>query len=51
MKVALSEIMKNLQGPNRRGDEAKNQLNDLQHKKEKAFNQNSKKKKELKKRG
>ena len=43
MKVALSEIKKILQGTNSRGDEAKNQINDLEHKGKKAFNQNSKK--------
>ena len=42
MKVTVSEIMKNLQGTNTAGAEAKNQINDLKHKK--AFNQNSKKK-------
>ena len=34
MKVTLSEIKKNLQGTNSGGDEAKNQINDLEHKKE-----------------
>ena len=32
MKVTLSEIKKNLQRTNSGGDEAKNQINDLEHK-------------------
>ena len=32
MKVTLSEIRKNLQGANHGVDEAKNQINDLEHK-------------------
>ena len=32
MKVALSEIKKNLQGTNSGGDEAENQINNLEHK-------------------
>ena len=32
MKPALSEIKKNLQGTNSGGDEAENQINDLEHK-------------------
>ena len=32
MKVTLSEIKKNLQGPNSGRDEAENQINDLEHK-------------------
>ena len=44
MKVIPSEIKKNLQGPNSKGDEAKHQINDLEHKTEKTFNQNKKKK-------
>ena len=32
MKVALSEIKKNPQGTNSGGNEAKNQINDLEHK-------------------
>ena len=32
MKVALSEINKNLQGINSGGHEAENQINDLEHK-------------------
>ena len=35
MKVTLSEIKKNLQGTNSGGDEAKNQINDLEYKEEK----------------
>ena len=35
MKVTLSEIKKNLQGTNSGMDEAKNQINDLEHKEEK----------------
>ena len=34
MKVTLSETKKNLQGTNSGGDEAKNQINDLEHKEE-----------------
>ena len=34
MKVTLSEIQKNLQGTCRGGDEAKIQINDLEHKNE-----------------
>ena len=45
MKVTLSEIKKNLQGTNSRVDEAKNHINE----EEKAFNLNSKKKRESKK--
>ena len=37
MKVALSEIKKNLQGTNNGGDEAENQINDLEHKEEKKY--------------
>ena len=35
MKVALREIKKNLQETNSGVDEAKNQINDLEHKEEK----------------
>ena len=45
-KVTLSEVKKKLQGTNSGMDEAENQINDLEHKEEKTFNQNSKKKKE-----
>ena len=49
MKVALSEVKKNLQGTNSGGDEAENQINNLDSKEEKTTNQNCKKKKESKK--
>ena len=49
IKDTLIEIKNNLQGINSRVDEAKNQINDLEHKEAKTTNQNSKKKKELKK--
>ena len=45
MKVTVSEIKKTLQGTNSGKDEAKNQINDLEHKGGKAFKHNSKKKK------
>ena len=35
MKITLSKIKKNLQGINSGVDEAKNQINDLEHKEEK----------------
>ena len=38
MKVTLSEIKKNLQGTNSRGEEAGIQINDLEHKEKKALN-------------
>ena len=37
MKVALSEIKKNLQGTNSGEDEAKNQINNLEHKQGKSI--------------
>ena len=37
MRVALSEIKKNLQGTNSERDEAENQINDLEHKVEKSI--------------
>ena len=37
MKVTLSEIKKNLQVTNSGGDEAENQINDLEHKEEKSI--------------
>ena len=43
MKDTLTEIENNLQGNNSRVDEAKNQINDLEHK-QKTTNQNKKKK-------
>ena len=45
MKVTVSEVKKILQGTNSGADEAKNQIHDLEHKQERIFNQNSKKKK------
>ena len=42
MKVTLSEMKKNQQGTNSGVDEVKNRINDLEHKEEKIFNQNSK---------
>ena len=50
-KGTLTEIKNNLQGNNSRMDEAKNQINDLEHKEAKTTNQNNKKKKESKKVG
>ena len=49
MKDTLIEIKNNLQGNNSRLDEAKNQIKDLEHKKQKTTTQNNKKKKEKKK--
>ena len=46
MKVTLSEMKENLQGTIS-GGEVRIQINDLEYKEEKAFNQNSKKKKEF----
>ena len=37
MKVTLSEIKKNIQGTKTGGDEAENQINDLEHKEEKSI--------------
>ena len=48
-KDSLIEIKNNLQGNNSRVDEAKNQINDLEHRKQRTTNQNNKKKKESKK--
>ena len=50
-KDTLIEIKNNLQGKNSRLDEAENQINDLEHKREKkkTTNQNNKRKKESKK--
>ena len=47
MKNILIERKNNLQGNNSRVDEANKQINDLEHKEEKKFNQNSKKKKRI----
>ena len=49
IKGTLIAIKKNLQGIDSGVDEAKDQINDLEYKEAKASNQNSKKKKELKK--
>ena len=50
MKDTLIEIKNNLQGNNSRVDEAKNLINDLEHKEaKKPTNQNKKKKKNKKK--
>ena len=48
MKDTLIEIKNNLPVNNSRVDEAKNQINDLEHKQQKTTNQNNKKKKESK---
>ena len=47
MKFTLNEIKKNLQGTKSGWDEAENQINNLEYKEEKAFDQNNKKKKEF----
>ena len=49
MKIALNIINKNPQGTNSGRDKTEIQINDLEHRKKKAFNQNIKKIKELKK--
>ena len=49
MKDSLIEIKNNLQGSNSRVDEAKNQINDLEHRREKTSNQNKRKKKRVQK--
>ena len=51
MKVALSEIKKNLQGANSRVNEAKNQINDLVHKEEKNIQSEQQQKRIKKKQG
>ena len=48
MRDTLIVTKNNLQGNNSRVDEAKNQINDLEHKEAKTTNQNNKKKKESK---
>ena len=48
IKITLSEIKKNIQGTNSGDNETGNQIHNLEHKKGKASNQNSSKKKELK---
>ena len=47
MKDTLIEIKYNLQGNNSRVNKAENQINNLEYKEEKAFDQNNKKKKEF----
>ena len=49
MKDSLIEIKKNLQGNNSRMDEAKNQINDLEHKEEKDIQSVQQEEKESKK--
>ena len=49
MRDTLIEIKNNLQGNSSRVDEAENQINDLEHRKQKTTNQNNKKKKRVKK--
>ena len=49
MKDSLTEIKNNLQGNNSTVDEAENQINDLEIRKQKTTNQNNKKKNESKK--
>ena len=51
MQDALIEIKNKLQGNNSRVDEAKNQINDLEHKEAKKTNKNNKKKKRIQKNG
>ena len=48
-KDTVIEIKNNLQGNKRRVDETENQINYLEHKEEKTFHQNSKKKQKFKK--
>ena len=50
-KDTLIEIKNNLQGNNSRADEAKNQINDLEHKEEKTTNQTRRRKENPKKQG
>ena len=49
MKVTLNEIKKNLQGINSGGDEAENQINDLEHKEEKSIQSEQQEEKRIKK--
>ena len=49
MKFTLSEIKKNLQGTNSGVDEAKNQINDLELKKEKNIQSEQQEEKRIKK--
>ena len=48
-KVTLSEIKKNLQGANSRVNEAKNQINDLEHKEGKSTESEQQEEKRIKK--
>ena len=45
MKVTLSEIKKNIQGTKTGGDEAENQINDLEHKEDKSIQSKEQKEK------
>ena len=49
MKVTLSEIEEHLQGTNSGVDEAKNQINDMEHKEEKAIQSEKQEEKRIKK--
>ena len=49
VRATLSETKRNLQGTNSGENEAKNQINDLEHKEEKLLSQKSRKKEEFKK--
>ena len=49
VKAIQSEIKKNIQEASSEDKETKTQINDWKHKEEKAFSQNSKKKKKIKK--
>ena len=49
MKVTLSEIKKNLQGINSGGDEAANQINNVEHKEEKIIQSEQQEEKRVKK--
>ena len=48
MKGTLSEIKKNLQGINSGGDEAENQINNLEHKEENSIQSEQQKEKRIK---
>ena len=49
MKVTLNEMKKNLQGTESGGDEAENQINDLEHKKEKSIQSEQQEEKRIQK--
>ena len=49
MKVALNEIKKSLQGTNSAGEELKNKINDLEHKKGKSIQSEQQEEKRIKK--